>query len=112
MHEMSIAVGLIELAEDQARAAGAGHINSLEVEIGVLAGVEFGSLAFCYESARLGTLCEGARLDIIERPGRGHCPVCRTDTDVDFFVALCPDCDGGLEIRQGRELRLRSLNVD
>lgn len=112
MHEMSIAVGLIDLAEEQARAANAGHINSLEVEIGALAGIETHSLSFCYETARRDTMCEQAQLIITELPGRGHCPACDTETDVDFFVALCPECNGGLEIRQGRELRLRSLNVD
>ena len=112
MHEMSIAVGLIDLAEEQARTANAGRINSLEVEIGALAGVEVHSLSFCYETARRDTACEQAQLIITELPGRGYCPACKTETDVDFFVALCPGCGGGLEIRQGRELRLRSLNVD
>lgn len=112
MHEMTIAVGLIELAEEQARGAGAGRINSLEVEIGALAGVEIEALTFCYESARKGTLCDGARLDVIALAGRGRCGACGKECAADFWVAFCPDCGVGLEILQGRELRLRSLNVD
>jgi len=112
MHEMSIAMNLIDIAENQAKEAGSVQINRIDVEIGTLAGIEVSSLEFCYESARKGTLCAGAELRVLEIPGRGRCPVCDTDTAVDFFVALCPDCGGGLEIVQGRELRLKSLNVD
>lgn len=112
MHEMSIAVGLVELAEEQARGAGARRINSLEVEIGALAGVEIDALTFCYEAARRGTLCDDARLDIITLEGRGRCGECGREMGADFHVAFCPDCGRGLEILQGRELRLRSLNVE
>lgn len=112
MHEMTIAVGLIELAEEQARGAGARRINQIEVEIGTLAGVEMDALTFCYETARRGTLCDGARLDIVSIEARGRCGECGREMPADFWVAFCPDCGTGLEILQGRELRLRSLNVD
>jgi hydrogenase nickel incorporation protein HypA/HybF len=112
MHEMSIAMNLIDIAVEQAREAGSRQINRLDVEIGSLAGIEISSLSFCYESARKGTLCAGAELAIHEIPGLGRCPDCATETAFDFFVALCPACGSGLEIIQGRELRLKSLNVD
>mgnify|MGYP002629828825 FL=1 len=112
MHEMSIAMNLVQIAVEQAQSAGVGRINRLDVEIGSLAGVEIAALSFCYESARKGTLCDEAELAIIEIPGRGRCAACATETDVDFFVAFCPGCGGGLEIVRGRELRLKSLNVD
>jgi len=112
MHEMAIAMNLVQIAVEQAQSAGVGRINRLDVEIGVLAGVEIAALSFCYESARLGTLCEEAEISIMEIPGLGRCTACTTETDVDFFVAFCPGCGGGLEIVRGRELRLKSLNVD
>jgi len=112
VHEMTIAVGLIELAEEQAKAAGATRINTLDVEIGALAGVEIEALSFCYEAARRGTMCDVAELNIIALEGRGRCSECGEERAADFHVAFCPDCGRGLEILQGRELRLRSLNVD
>lgn len=113
MHEMSIAVGLVDLAVENARANDAGTINSLEVEIGALAGVEIRALEFCWDSARKGTPCASADLNITTIPGRGRCPECGVESEVDFFVAVCPACDeAGLEITQGREMKLRSLNVD
>ena len=76
MHEMSIVAGILKIVQDQARAADAKVINSIEVEIGQLAGIEIESLQFCFQAARTGTLAENAELVIRDIPGRGHCPEC------------------------------------
>lgn len=111
MHEMSIACSIADIAVAQARAAGAGRVNTVEIEVGRLAGVEVESLRFCWDAARGGPAA-GAELVIHEIPGRGRCPRCGEESDVDFHVALCPRCEGPLRILQGRELRVRCLNVD
>ena len=111
MHEMSVACSIVDIAREQAQAAGARVVNSVEIEVGRLAGVEVDSLRFCWDAAREGAAA-GAELVIHEIPGRGFCPRCETEAEVDFFVALCPGCEGGLRILQGRELRVRCLNVD
>jgi hydrogenase nickel incorporation protein HypA/HybF len=108
---MSIACSIVDIAEEQARAAGAVRVNTVEIEVGALAGVELESLRFCWDAARQG-LAAAARLVIHEIPGRGFCPRCETACGVDYHVALCPRCEGGLRILQGRELRVRCLNVD
>lgn len=112
MHELSIACNVIEIAETRAREAGATVINTIEVEIGRLAGVEIGSLEFCFETARRDTLAAAADLVIHDLPGRGRCRDCGAESEIEFFVAVCADCGTGLEIVQGRELRVRTLNVD
>ena len=113
MHEMSIVSGILDIAENEARSAGARVINSVEIEVGGLAGVEIPSLEFCFEVARRGTLAAGAELIIHEIPGRGHCPDCDREVAVEYFMAVCPECGQALlEILQGRELRVRSINVD
>ena len=113
MHEMSIVAGVLDIAEKEARAAGAMVINTVEIEVGRLAGVEIDSLEFCFEIARQGTLADGAELVIHDIPGRGHCPECDRDVEVDFFMAVCPECGQGMvDLRQGRELRVRAINVD
>jgi hydrogenase nickel incorporation protein HypA/HybF len=113
MHEMSIVAGILDIAEEQARAAGAKVINAIEIEVGSLAGVEIPALEFCFDVARRGTAAADAKLVIHEIPGRGHCPDCDGDVAVDYFMAVCPACGQSLvEILQGRELKVRSLNVD
>lgn len=114
MHEMSIAVNILEIAAQQAAQDRARIINRIEVEVGLLAGVEISALEFCFETARTMTeLTKDSELVIHAVEGRGHCPECQKDFPVDFFVAHCPECGlTGLEIRQGRELKVRSINVD
>lgn len=112
MHEMSIAMNIIDIATREARTADARLVNAVVIDLGRLAGVELESLRFCYQVARDGTPLAAAELVINDIPGRGHCPTCATDHDVDFFVALCPACGDALEITGGRDLRVSSLNID
>lgn len=113
MHEMSIVTGILNIAEEQARAAGAHVIHAIEVEIGDLAGIEIDALNFCFEAARKNTLAARADLVIHPIPGLGHCLTCEKDVPVTFPVALCPACGQPVfDVRQGRELRVKSINVD
>ncbi len=113
MHEMSIVSGVLRIAEDQARAADATIINSIELEIGELAGIELDSLNFCFEVARRKTMAQDAELVIHSIPGKGFCPHCEKDVAVGFQMGVCSECDQAiLEIFQGRELRVLSINVD
>ena len=114
MHEMSIAANILEIATRQATEAGARVINRIEIEVGRLAGVEITALEFCFETARKMTGATAASTLVIHPvAGRGRCPECRREFSVDFFVALCPKCGaGGVEILQGRELKVRCINVD
>jgi hydrogenase nickel incorporation protein HypA/HybF len=114
MHEMSLVTGILDIAGREAAAAGARVINTVEVEVGLLAGVEIPSLEFCFEVARKGTPgAENACLVIVEIPGQGTCVECGNKVSVDDFVAVCPDCGQGLvDIEQGRDFRVLSINVD
>jgi hydrogenase nickel incorporation protein HypA/HybF len=114
MHEMSIAANIIQIAESQAIEAGAHVVNRIEIEVGRLAGVEIASLEFCFTTVRRSSkVTVDSTLVIHTVAGRGRCPECREEFSVDFFVAVCPECGaGGAEILQGRELKVRSINVD
>ena len=112
MHEMSLAMNILEIAAEQARAADARVINRIEIEVGELAGVELESLRFCFTAARRGPAA-AAELVVHEIEGRARCADCGAEPKLEMPVALCPACGSlGLEILQGSELRVRSLNVD
>lgn len=112
MHEMSIAIRIVELAEAEARIAGARRINRVEVEVGALAGVMAEALRFCFEAACRGTLAEGAELEMVEIAGRGRCATCDEEGPLAELIALCPVCGGFMRPLQGKELRLLSIVVD
>lgn len=113
MHEMTIVAGILRIVEDQARAAGARTINTITLDIGDLAGIETDALRFSFQAARRETMAAEAELVINRIPGRGRCPECGAETLVEFHVAVCPECGQGLmDVFQGRELKVKSINVD
>ena len=112
MHELSIALSIIELAEEEARKAGSSVISELELEVGQLAGVDFEALEFALEMSKLNTILEHSLITINKINGIRHCIDCNTDFNTDEMVSSCPLCNGyRFKLIQGDELRIKSLTV-
>lgn len=113
MHEMSLAEGIVQLIEDAARRDGFATVRSVIVEIGRLSSVEPEALAFCFESATLGSIAEGAKLEIVDMPGRGVCLQCAAGMEIENLYDACPRCGGyGVSVTGGTEMRVKELEVD
>ena len=113
MHELSIALSIVELAEAEARKADAKTISKVELEIGSMAGVELEALKFCWDSAINGTMAQKAELIIHTIGGEARCLECGKDFPIEHFFAECPSCKSfRYEITKGKELRVSSLIVD
>ena len=69
MHELSIAVSIVEVAEEEAARNNATRVQSVRLRLGVLAGVAKEALLFSYGIACEGTPLEGSRLLIDEAEG-------------------------------------------
>jgi len=113
VHEMSIAMSIVDIACKEAQRDGASSISAIELDVGKLAGVMVDSLEFCYAAVCKGTLAENSDLVIHELAGLGVCQQCQTEFEIDSFMALCPHCESyEVEIKQGRELKLRAVTVN
>lgn len=113
MHELSIAMDLIDVAGRQAEQRRV-DVLALHVKLGPLSGVVKESLASAFEIAREGTPLEHARLEIEETPILMECPVCHTIRPVVSMQELvCTDCGSPAKsIVGGRELELFALEID
>jgi hydrogenase nickel incorporation protein HypA/HybF len=114
MHELSIAVSLVELAAEKAASLGEVRVLALHVRLGALCGVVEESLRFCFELAARGTPVEGARLEVEAVPLAALCPRCGDEREpaVPWRLA-CPACGAPLpEMLRGRELELAALEVE
>lgn len=112
MHELSIAMGIVRIAESETKKAGASHVERIELEIGTLAGIEFGSLDFVWPLAVKDTVLEKAekRIDIIK--GQARCMDCDTLFALEKYYDACPGCSSNLKaILKGKELRVKALEV-
>lgn len=113
MHEMSLALSIVEALESRAQKEGAQQVSSVDLLVGRLSGVEPESLRFCFSAASKGTIAEDAVLAIEEREGRGECKECGERFPVSFYYAECPGC-GSLRIAiiSGEEFRIQSMTIE
>ncbi|MER5202791.1 hydrogenase maturation nickel metallochaperone HypA [Streptomyces sp. NPDC002825] len=111
MHEMSLAVAVVDQVEAAAKSRGAVGVRSIELDVGELAGVVADALAFCFELACAGTVVEGAELITRTVPGTARCAPCAEDWTVGMPPRLlCPGCGGAAEeLVSGRELQIREV---
>jgi hydrogenase nickel incorporation protein HypA/HybF len=113
MHEMSLAMGIVDLVTAKAEDGAAKKINQVELEVGQLSGVMVEALTFCFEAAAKDTLAQGAQLDVVRVEGRARCLACETSFAAESLVMQCPKCESyATDIVQGKELRVLSLVVD
>ncbi|GGL39626.1 hydrogenase maturation nickel metallochaperone HypA/HybF [Nocardia jinanensis] len=108
MHELAIAQSVIDAVCDHAAGRAVYHVT---VDVGVLTAVVPDALRFAFEIAAEGTVADGANLDIRSVPGAAHCRDCGADFPVTDLLLLCPCASADVEIRGGRELRIRSMEV-
>lgn len=69
MHELSIAHEIVETVRRHLPPQGAGLVKRVSLQVGALNRVTPDSLRFCFGAASLGTVVEGAKLEIQETPG-------------------------------------------
>ncbi|MEU7072273.1 hydrogenase maturation nickel metallochaperone HypA [Streptomyces narbonensis] len=111
MHEMSLAVAVVDQVETAAQSRGAVGVSSIVLDVGELAGVVPDALAFCFELACAGTVVEGAELITRTVRGTARCAPCAGDWEVGMPPRLlCPGCGAAAaELVSGRELRIREV---
>lgn len=114
MHELRIALALVDLAARAAAEAQSGRVAAVSIRVGPLSGVEVESLRSVFPMAAAGTVCADARLEIQSEPLRVYCPRCRAPRDLpDITPIQCPICGTPTPILlSGRELQLDSIEVE
>lgn len=112
MHELSIALGIVDIAEKETKKAQKSKVDLIELEIGTLAGIEFDSLDFVWPIAVKNSVLEFAHKKINVIHGEAICSDCDTVFKLDQVYDGCPNCKSFLKvIIKGKELLVKSLEV-
>lgn len=113
MHELSIAMGIVEVALDEARQRGV-EVSAVHLRLGALSGVVKEALLFSYEVACQDTPLARSRLIVEDVPVAVFCPRCQQTRMLESVQAfLCPQCGmPTMDIRQGKELEVFALEVE
>ncbi len=112
MHELSIAMSIVDMAEEEARSRGV-QVSAVHLKLGTLSGVVKEALLFSYGLACEGTALEGSHLVIDEVPTVVYCPVCDAERKLASIQRFCCSvCDNPTpDVVQGRELEVVALEI-
>lgn len=112
MHELSIAISIVETAEEEAEKL-AGKVEAIHLKLGALSGVVKDALLASYEMACEGTSLAGSRLVVEDIPVQVFCSVCReTRTLSSLQHFCCPECATPTsEIVHGKEIEVVALEM-
>lgn len=112
MHELSIALGIIDIATEEAERRGA-TLVAVHVKVGALSGVVPRALEAAYELAREGTPAADSQLVIEECPvvvRCGHCGACAEVASIQLLE--CSRCGApAAEVISGRELEVVAVEL-
>ena len=113
MHELSIAISIVDIASKQAKAASATVVSRVELDIGTVSGIEYESLNFALNMAVKDTMLEGTEFIINRIEPLCECQACNHLYTPDGLFGQCPECNGrDIQVIKGKELQIRSLLVE
>ncbi len=114
MHELSLVMNILSIAEQYARREGAHAIQTVALRVGALSGVEPEALEFAFSVAKQDTLAKDARLAVEYLRPSALCQNCNLEFAVvdRFGIAICPVCGKqSTNFVHGNELEVRYLEV-
>jgi len=113
MHELSIALSIVDGALEEAARHGAGQVQAVHLRLGRLSGIDKEALLFSYAIASENTPLAKSRLVIEEVDVVILCPSCRAERSVSSFPLLCcSECGSpGERVVRGNELEITALEV-
>jgi hydrogenase nickel incorporation protein HypA/HybF len=109
MHELTITRNIVSIVSEAAQGR---RVKRVTLDIGKLAGVIPGSIAFCFDVIAKETPLDGARLDINEIPGRCRCRDCAAEFEAATLYEACACGSRALDWLQGEELRIREMELE
>jgi hydrogenase nickel incorporation protein HypA/HybF len=113
MHELSIAMSIVEFAQQEAEKRGSLHVTAVHLRLGAFSGVVRDALLSSFEVACADTRLAGSRLVVEEVPLVVYCPQCEERRAVrsdQWFQ--CSECGTPTpEIVQGKELEVTALEL-
>jgi len=112
MHELSIAMGIVDAALEEAQTRGV-QVSAVHLRLGVLSGVVKDALLFSYEIACQDTALQGSRLIVEDVPLVVFCPRCQQKKTLSSMQSFrCPDCGAPTrDVLEGKEIEVFALEV-
>lgn len=113
MHEFSLAKDIIEIIEQSVRQNNKQKVISVELEIGMLSGVEIPALETALEALTQNTMLSNAVFEKKIVHGLALCNGCKTEFQLSDIFSLCPSCRSyHKSILQGKEFNVLTIEAE
>ncbi|NND09012.1 MAG: hydrogenase maturation nickel metallochaperone HypA [Saprospiraceae bacterium] len=112
MHELSIVLNILEIAEHQLKEHAGNKVDAIELEIGTMAGIEMDAFHFAWDAALPGSVLERCKLTIHSVDAKALCSECGYMYRMLEHYMACPACGSFRNsMIQGKELKVNSLEI-
>jgi hydrogenase nickel incorporation protein HypA/HybF len=113
MHELSIALSILDLLEEEVQRRGEVRVQAIYLKLGALSGVVKGALLSAFELASEQTDFAKCSLVIEDVPISVHCSQCNAERPVRSMQSFyCVDCGTpASDLVHGRELQVSALEL-
>ena len=112
MHELSIAQNIVEIVLDSVKENNAESVSKVELLVGEASGVVIEALETAMESAVKQTILENTKIEIINVPSKLKCVSCGKIIKSKELFVLCPECNSFTEVIEGKELKIKSIEIN
>jgi hydrogenase nickel incorporation protein HypA/HybF len=114
MHELSIAMSIVDAAVEQSHRHGDAKVLAIHLKLGPLAGVVKEALNSAWELATEKSPVEGSKLFIQDMPLIVYCPTCQQEKQIESIQEMrCPTCGSYTpDIRGGREMEIVAMEIE
>jgi len=113
MHELSIVMSIIEIAQEAVISKPDYVVKEIELEIGTMAGVVPEAMDMAWETAIKGTFLEYAERKITWVKAQSQCSDCGEIFDIKVLYEACPRCGSFYsDLLRGKELRIKALQIE
>lgn len=112
MHEATLAENILDIALDAAEKNHAAKIFKVGLTLGEMTGVEVEALKLSFDVLKKNTAADCAELVIKRVPISAACNKCGKTFQLERYNFFCPECDGVLILRSGRELLIDFVDCE
>ena len=113
MHELSIAISIIDVAAEELARQGGGRVEAVHLKLGPLSGVVREALLSAYDLACEQSPLQGSQLEIQDVPVEIFCDYCGKHQPVASIQEMCCRVCGtpSAKVVRGRELEIVALEI-
>ncbi len=113
MHELSVTQGILDIAINKAKEAGASRITAINLVIGEMSNVIDDCVQFYFDMLSRDSIASGARLNFTRIPMKVHCRHCGFTFIPGKITWGCPQCgQWHAQVVAGQEFYMESIEVE